>query len=356
MTSSGASVISLFAGGGGSSTGYKMAGCRVLAASEFIASARTTYVANHPDTVLYGEDIRDLSPDRVLADVGIAVGELDILDGSPPCASFSSCGKREKLWGKVKAYSDTKQRTDDLFLEYARFVRHMQPRVFVAENVRGLTIGAAADVLGSAQTSLFGEHKETFFHILRECGYRVACKVLNAADYGVPQTRQRLFIIGVRNDLGVSPSYPTATCRKHVTLGESFSTVVNTADELAEVDIRRYEIYKVLEGMPSDTSRIVYSTESELSKFFQLRRMSPSFPSHTLTQSAGMLSAASIVHWDHRKFTVPECKAIMSFPPEYKLTGEYREQVERLGRAVPPLMTKAVAEHVMKTILKEPAK
>jgi DNA (cytosine-5)-methyltransferase 1 len=196
----GYNVISTFSGCGGSSLGYKMAGYRVLWANEFIPAARETYRANFPDAHIDDRDIRSVTAEDILAATGLQVGELDLLDGSPPCASFSTAGKREEGWGRVKPYSDTTQRTDDLFFEYARLLQGLQPKVFVAENVSGLVKGTAKgyflDIL----------------HALRACGYVVRAKVLDAQWLGVPQMRARLIFVGVRQDLadtfGVAPVHP----------------------------------------------------------------------------------------------------------------------------------------------------
>jgi DNA (cytosine-5)-methyltransferase 1 len=142
------------------------------------------------------EDNRKVQPEAILKAIGLKVGELDAMEGSPPCASFSTAGKREKHWGKAKKYSDTVQRVDNLFFEYVRLLRGLQPKVFVAENVSGLVKGVA---------------KGYFLEILRElksCGYRVGCRVLNAQWLGVPQARQRTIFIGVREDLGKEPVFP----------------------------------------------------------------------------------------------------------------------------------------------------
>jgi DNA (cytosine-5)-methyltransferase 1 len=196
----GFNAVSTFSGCGGSSLGYKMAGFRVLWANEFIPAAQDTYRANHPGTILDTRDIRTVQPADVLEAIGMQAGELDLLDGSPPCASFSTAGKREAGWGKVKAYSDTKQRTDDLFFEYTRLLQGIQPKTFVAENVSGLVKGTA---------------KGYFLEILaalKECGYTVTAKLLDAQWLGVPQMRQRVIFVGVRNDLvakyGVKPAHP----------------------------------------------------------------------------------------------------------------------------------------------------
>lgn len=196
----GFTVASTFSGCGGSSLGYRIAGFRVLWASEFVDAARDTYRANAaPYTVLDGRDIRDVTPADVLAGAGVGVGELDLLDGSPPCASFSTAGSRHKAWGQVKKYSEREQRTDDLFFEYARLIDGVQPRVFIAENVSGLVKGSAK-----------GYFKE-ILAALQACGpgYQVSARVLDAAWLGVPQARQRLIFVGVRRDLELPPVHPS---------------------------------------------------------------------------------------------------------------------------------------------------
>ncbi|QDV89499.1 Modification methylase HaeIII [Phycisphaerae bacterium RAS2] len=196
VADSGYRALSLFAGCGGSCLGYRMAGVRVIWANEFIPAARETYAANHPGAVIDARDIRTIKPEDVLDAINLRAGELDLLDGSPPCASFSTAGNRAEDWGKVKKYSDTQQRTDDLFHEYARLLKGIQPKVFVAENVSGLVKGVAK-----------GYYLEVLA-ALKACGYRVASRLLDAQWLGVPQARQRLIFIGVRNDLGMDPVFP----------------------------------------------------------------------------------------------------------------------------------------------------
>src|SRR5688572_9213235 len=115
---SGLRYATTFAGTGGSSLGYRWAGYRGLWANEFVEAARTSYAANFPDVPIDGRDIRDVRADDVLAVTGLKVGELDLLDGSPPCQPFSTAGQLSKGWGKERAHSDANvQRADDLFLE-----------------------------------------------------------------------------------------------------------------------------------------------------------------------------------------------------------------------------------------------
>ena len=194
----GLTVASTFAGCGGSSIGYRMAGYRVLWANEFVPAAQDSYRANKAEwTILDGRDIKVVRPEDVMADHGLKVGELDVLDGSPPCQSFSTAGKRARGWGKERTYEHgAKQLNENLFPEYVRLLRGLMPRAFVAENVSGLVKGVA---------------KGFFIDILRELkasGYRVEARLLDAQWLGVPQTRQRIIFVGVREDLGLGPVFP----------------------------------------------------------------------------------------------------------------------------------------------------
>lgn len=190
-------VVSIFAGCGGSSTGYRMDGYRVLAACEFVPAAQDSYAANMaPTTLLYRQDMRTLTGEQIMRDTGLAKGDLDVLDGSPPCEPFSTSGKLNERWGRVVDYSGETQRTDDLFLEYARLVDQLRPRVFVAENVTGLVRGVSKGYF------------KLILRTLRGLGYRVEARVLDASYLGVPQARQRVIFVGVRGDLDQAPAHP----------------------------------------------------------------------------------------------------------------------------------------------------
>ena len=320
----GLKVVSTFSGGGGSSLGYKMAGYKVALACEFVPAAAETYKSNFPETVIDGRDVRDVTGKELLERAKVEYRELDILDGSPPCSSFSTAGSREKGWGKTKGYSETSQRTDDLFFEYARLIEEMQPKVFVAENVSGLVKGKAK-----------GYFLE-ILHRLKSCGYKVKCKVLNAAWLGVPQSRQRTIFVGVRNDLGFEPVYPKpdAFCYSlKDAIGDSKDGIT------AENDISKYAIGKEWDkiGKPG--------TQSE--KYFQLVRPAWEKPCPTITATSAIVGSASVTHPSQkRKFSIQEIKRICSFPDDYILQGTYAQQVERMGRAVPPVMMKQIASRL----------
>ena len=214
-------VVSTFAGGGGSSTGYRLAGGKVIAINEFVEGAIKTYSTNFPDTKIIPGDIKKLKGQDFLEVANLKSGELDILDGSPPCSAFSVAGKREKNWkgavhyesesyfdfdtgemvtvggyevkDGVKKYSDDQvvEAIEDLFLEFIRIAKDIKPKIIIAENVKGITMGKARDKLHQFQNE--------FEKI--EPGYLVTHHVLNAADYGVPQARERLFFVCVRQDV-----------------------------------------------------------------------------------------------------------------------------------------------------------
>jgi len=193
----GLTVASTFSGCGGSCLGFEMAGCRVLWANEFLPIARESYAANHPETLLDGRDIRKVDARDILDAISLERGELDVFNGSPPCQAFSSAGQGAKGWGTQRDYGNgVKQCNEDLFFEYVRLVEGLQPRVFVAENVAGLTRGAAIGYF------------KLIMRQMEAAGYRVRCKVLDAQWLGVPQSRSRSIFVGVRKDLGLEPEFP----------------------------------------------------------------------------------------------------------------------------------------------------
>lgn len=327
-------VVSLFAGGGGSSCGYRMAGGKVLAINEFVPEARNTYRANWKDTHIFEQDVRNLTGAEILSVIGKKRGELDILDGSPPCSAFSTAGKREELWGKEKNYSDTTQKSvETLFFEFVRILEELSPKIFVAENVKGLTVGVSKGFLNE------------FFDAFDKAGYVVNAKILNAKYLGVPQNRERIIFVGVRKDLWRNEfkklTHPNPF-NYIVPLRKAFAGIVNTSEELAEISCEQYAIYKEL-------CKLKQGEQSK--KYFNLIKCSPYSPAGCITATCGSLSAARCMHWDNRAFTIAELKRITSIPDDYILTGTYSQQAERLGRMVPPLMMKAVAENIYKNIL-----
>lgn len=360
----GLKMVSTFSGCGGSCLGFEMAGYDVLWASEFVEAARDVYRLNHPGTILDGRDIRSVKAEDILAQIGMEPGELDVFEGSPPCASFSTAGSRDKGWGQVKTYSDTKQRADDLFFEYARLLDGLRPKAFVAENVTGLVRGKA-----------FGYFK-TILEALQQAGpgYRVHALELDASWLGVPQKRKRIIFVGVRSDLGMNPPAPKPLAYQYTIAdaipwllgfkseGHGFfdgadidasrqpaPTLTTTSDGAAYYKhrVERDEVLQgaLLEGTAIGREYPKLSPGKKSDRYFNLIRPDVHAPVPTLTQKAGITSAAGVCHpSEPRKFSIPELKRLCAFPDDFQLVGTYSKQWERLARAVPPVMMRAVAE------------
>jgi DNA (cytosine-5)-methyltransferase 1 len=178
-------VISTFAGCGGSSLGYSMAGFRELLAVEWDDNAVETFKLNFPDVPVWHGDIAKLSVEECLRISGLKPGELDVLDGSPPCQGFSTAGRRKMEDGR-----------NQLFREYVRLLRGLKPKYFVMENVSGM---------------VKGKMKLIFVEILRELkgsGYHVEARLMNAMYFGVPQSRERMIFIGRRLDVASAQDAP----------------------------------------------------------------------------------------------------------------------------------------------------
>jgi len=188
MEEHGLKVFGTFICGGGSTMGYKLAGYNHLGGVEIDKKIAKVYKTNHNPKYLYTEDIRDFINSNDLPD---ELYQLDILDGSPPCSTFSMAGSREKAWGKEKIFAEgqKKQRLDDLFFEYIKLAQKLQPKVAIAENVKGL-------ILGNAKM-----YVSEILNRFADAGYKTQIFLLNAASMGVPQKRERVFFIARRTDL-----------------------------------------------------------------------------------------------------------------------------------------------------------
>ena len=206
MKHHGKKVFSCFCCGGGSSMGYKLAGYDCLGGVEIDPKVAATYKRNLNPKILYNLDIRDFN---ALEDLPPELYNLDILDGSPPCTTFSMAGKREKVWGKEKTFKEgqKKQRLDDLVFVYCDTIAKLRPKVCVLENVEGLIRGN-----GKAYAKRITDK-------LTATGYRVQVFLLNAYNMGVPSYRSRVFFIGLRNDYDL-PRLTLAFNEPQIVFGE----------------------------------------------------------------------------------------------------------------------------------------
>ena len=341
LPKNGFKVVSTFSGGGGSCLGYRMAGYDVVYANEFVEEAQKTYRANH-SAYLDTRDIRQVMPEDILEITGLKRGELDLFTGSPPCCAFSTAGSREKGWGEERSYSDgKKQRVDDLFFEYTRLLKGLQPKCFIAENVSGLVKGKAKGYF------------KLILQELKNCGYFVRVQLLNAQWLGVPQNRQRVIFHGVRNDLNLAPVFPKPF-NYYYTLADAFKNLPESnaqeAQERAEA-IKEYSVYRVMQRISKNPNRPIAGDPLKKNSRFNLIRQSWDYPCSTVCQT-GNDGCASVFHpSEDRKFTISELKRITSIPDDFILTGTFAQQWERLGRMVPPVMMKNISETIAREIL-----
>jgi DNA (cytosine-5)-methyltransferase 1 len=320
----GISVFSTFSCGGGSTMGYKLAGCDVIAANDIDPEMAYHYKLNHNPKYYFLMPIRDL----LQANLPNELFNLDILDGSPPCSTFSMAGSREKAWGKEKHFREgqAKQVLSDLFFDYLDLVSRLKPKVAIAENVKGMIIGNAKG------------YTKLIMARFKEIGYKPQLFLVNASDCGVPQKRERVFFVALRNDIDKPPLKLNPTHR-WISAGEATRDLqVLTDDEKADVvlnDIQRLRWEKTAIGG-------LYKKQDGRTGIFYLVKLHNLEPSRALPSQDAKFS-----HWKEcRRLTFREWKRLGSFPDDYRAKtdkiGKYM-----IGMSVPPKMTKAVADAVI---------
>ena len=320
-------VISTFAGCGGSSLGYSISGFREVLAVEWDDNAVATFKLNFPDVPVYHGDIAKLSVGQVLQMTGLKVGELDVFDGSPPCQGFSTSGKRQM--------DDPR---NQLFREYVRLLRGLQPKVFVMENVSGM---------------VKGKMKLVFAEILRELkasGYRVSARLLNAMYFNVPQSRERMIFIGVREDLGIEPSHPRAVS-KPLTPKEAFINVVfEEPVKLSEWMYNAAHLMHAGNYSQIHAGKAFLKEKGNLSGHMNTKLLSNDRVSCTIPKTE--LPTSLIIHPDKdRRLTIPEIMRLFSFPDSFSMYGLRNDKFMRLGNSVPPLLMASISGHIRKEIL-----
>jgi len=311
-------VISLFAGCGGSSLGYSMAGYRELLAVDWDKVAVETFRLNFPGVPIWQGDIHKLSGNEAMHLAGVDPGELDVLDGSPPCQGFSTAGKRK--------FGDERNR---LFEEYVRLLQTFRPKAFVMENVSGMVKGKMRLMFAEAMQEL------------KSSKYDVSCRLLNAKWFGVPQSRERLIWIGIRNDLKLIPSHPKAKFRE-----------IDAAIAIMEVEIASCGQPRVL---LADRMRKVkpgsnLARSEKTNAHFSYVRLPLCGASMTLQKS---ISFGGITIWhptEERNLSIAELKRISSFSDDYLMPEDYRDAVAMMGNSVPPLFMRAIALHVRRLL------
>ena len=368
--------ISFFAGGGGSSSGYKLAGGDCKFVNEFQQVAVDTYLENWPGTPHICGDIKNVTGQQIMEMTGIKEGELDILDGSPPCPPFSMSGTKQKGWGKEKtAYGMKQKNIEDLTWEQIRIAGEMKPKVIVCENVKGLTMEYAS------------EHLTRMVNDFEKLGYTTVYKVLKGHEQGVPQKRERVFIVSVRNDVlddigmpfmllsGLFPEPEKEFASIHDAIDDIQLNNENASEAVELVDaMKKSAKWKWMKRLPKNPDKVVSvgddvvgpwydkviahrkkmgkSIPDRKSSFFQSRRVPWKQASHTLSEQGLQTSLAVHLHPEEdRVFTTKESARIMTLPDDYKLTGTLNERLARIGLMVAPICMKYLADEIYKQIL-----
>jgi DNA (cytosine-5)-methyltransferase 1 len=324
----GLKVMSTFACGGGSSMGYKRAGCEVIAANDIDPEMAWHYKLNinpkHYFLCPIGELLEKELPEELY--------NLDILDGSPPCSTFSMAGSREKAWGKEKHFREgqAKQVLSDLFFDYLDLVGKLKPKVAIAENVKGMLIGNAKG------------YTKMVMARFKELGYRPQLFLLNGADCGVPQRRERVFFVAIRNDIEGQP-LKLAPTHKWISAGEATRDLqVLTKNEAAytalnaKTDLDWWHLTP--KGKSYDYSVQKSGRPAKLWNHVKINNLEP---------SCSLAATDMFKHWaERRNLTFREWKRLGSFPDDYQAKtdkiGKYM-----IGMSVPPKMTEQVARAVI---------
>jgi len=324
-------MIDLFCGAGGLSTGFAQAGFNVLLGIDSECKFIETFKRNHPNSIGLCEDMKKISTKKIKQMVDNK--KIHVVAGGPPCQSFSITGKR-----------DPNDPRDSLFVEFVRVVKDVKPNFFVMENVLGI------------KSKKLKNGKLVMNVILKEfekIGYKTKTKVLNSADYGVPQKRNRVILIGSKNDTKIS--FPPKTHSKESymkidgTKVKKWIPVKEVLLDKNKVPKNYFHTQKMIEGFVNRKKR-----NKERGYGFGWQILDPDKPSYTISARYWKDGADAIVRYSEteaRMLTELECARIQSFPDDYKFIGSKKEVYTQIGNAVPCSMAKEIALNLKKNIL-----
>ena len=367
-------VVDLFSGCGGLALGFKWAGFKTLLASDVDENCEKTYTYNFPKIPFIKKDLREVSTNDIKHHISESA---DVVIGGPPCQGFSLANKNRN---KVK--DDPR---NELFYEFVRVVTDIQPKAFVMENVRGL--------LSMQKGRVIQLMKDEFENA--GLGYEVDYKVLLASDYGVPQNRQRVIMIGIRKDLNKAPEFPVKSYENSVTVWEAISDLPQIQASEGEESMaynsepqnayqefvrqksntvanhiamrhtqRLIDRFKVIQagqslahvpaehaavkrGKPTEKSKIVFSQNNQ--------RLHANKPAPTIAASF----QSNFIHpYLNRNFTAREGARLQSFPDDFIFQGMRTKmswekglsQYQQIGNAVPPLLGFAIGKALKSTL------
>lgn len=349
--------LSLFSGAGGLDAGLESAGWRSLAALEMDHDAAETLRLNATrsgaTTRVIEDKIERVDPKALRLDLGLDVGELALLAGGPPCQPFTTHGKRRSIFD---------DRASDVWPAYLKYVEEFLPKTLVIENVDGLLSAAIRHrPLADRKSSPLedderkGSFLKWFLRQLSVRGYTVSWGLVEAADYGVPQLRQRSLLIGVRGDEPCFLPPPRFGDGR-----KPYRTLAGALEGLREIgpiqplSDRKRNIYAQIpaggnwrslpESLQRESMGGAFSADGGKSGWW--RRLSMETPTPTILGMPDHSSTALVHPTELRCLSVFECAAAQSFSPEHQFAGKPRSQYQQIGNAVPPLLGQAVGEHL----------
>jgi len=325
-------VFSCFACGGGSTMGYKLAGFDVLGHNDIDPKMIEVYKENHNPKFSFLESITTFAKRK---DLPKELYELDILDGSPPCSSFSMAGNREKDWGKEKVFREgqAEQVLDTLFFDFIDLAKELQPKVVIAENVKGLLLGNAK------------EYVRKIYNAFDEAGYYCQHFLLNASKMGVPQRRERVFFICLRKDLA----------KQFLHFEDMFTEIPKIQMDFNEQKIVFSEIYEInnnerlLTGKALELWNERIDTDKDLDNI-STRKGRPNFMfNHKFIKKQKVCNTITAndmccLFDEPRYRSKKELCSSGTYPKDYnflKLKPEYL-----IGMSVPPIMTAQIASNI----------
>jgi len=345
------SAVSLYSGCGGLDLGLEAAGFEIVAAVEKDTDCCASLRLNRVAPVIFEQDITAVSSDELLASVALKPGQVDLVAGGPPCPPYSKSRFYRK--DKPRALHDPNSIT---LTEYLRVLEDLRPKLFLMENVPGLAYDVHSDAL------------ELVLATAHALGYRTQYRVINAADYGVPQMRERLFIVGNMPDIPFT--FPSPTHGKpggQQTLFERTKPWVTAGEVLDDLDTAEKEDdtghfaggqhHNLLVQVPPGDNYLFFTEKRGhpepvfkwRSRYWSfLLKLSPDKPSWTI--QARRSNNMGPFHWRNRILRIEEVKRLQTFPDSWKLHGRVDSQWRQLGNAVPPRLATALGNSLVSAL------
>lgn len=346
-------LLSIFSGGGGIDCGFRDAGFDICFSSDFWQPACDTLEKNKVGRLVKCADIRELDYEKELNSIGLSMKDIDVLAGGPPCPAYSK--SRFYRTEKKRALEDENSFT---LFEYFRALEEIRPKVFFFENVFGF---------------VYKPHQAAF-NLLKtradELGYELTYKVVNTANYGVPQIRERFICVGVRRDIGKHFVFPEEThCTPEKRIDDKTKPWVTCGDVMNDLDIdlpedidmaagsKHHDLLKLIP--PGDNYLFFTAERGHPKPMFKWRsrywsfllKLSPDKPSWTI--QASFSNNMGPFHWKNRFLRISEIKRIQTFDDNYEFCGSFKDQWRQVGNAVPPLLVKQIADAIKEQIFGE---